>query len=393
MFSSVEGFSFLWKVSNNKIIELAHLSHDKREASKKRMEVERTSYSDYVLLKGLSTGKITISAELTEEGFTSIESDSKVIYVIEQFVIYPDTPLYILPLNSFDYDIKLITNELQRVDIKYDQRSNYIWNLNNKKCGQIKGFGKFSSSNITCQTDIEAADTRIDIFKTDTKKIYVVYPTTLEIGLMELNDETAKELVDKIELLKNFESFVQAKNLEGFNNLSSFTFSRNWNLVIDKYYIVKNVLLYNTFPVYSNKNFVTYIMNFSKMLEFDKHITVIKCSKSNEYCLIKATVVTLSKLIVEIDSTTVITKDNRFSMKKFIRIVERVRIQKFGLEGFTLPYLGYGGSDNKSLLSQELKLIVNGGTGKYIFYSDNTNVISIKQEILYGEQVGRSVNT
>jgi len=91
------------------------LSKDKRENSSKRQEVEKTSYSDYILLKGLSTGKVYVVAELNGEGFENVESDSKVIYVVEPFVIHPETPLYILPKNNFDYDIKLIVNDNERI--------------------------------------------------------------------------------------------------------------------------------------------------------------------------------------------------------------------------------------------------------------------------------------
>jgi len=298
--------------------------------------------------------------------------------------------------NYYNYNLITLTIILiyNYLDIKYEQRSSYTWGLR-KDCGNIKGFGKFTSHDNVCETDIEVHDIRIDAHNSDSKKLYVVYPTTLEIGLMELTNDAASELVQKIELLKNFE-FVQAKNLESYFHINDYTFSRNWNLVVERYYIIKNVLFYNTFPVFSNKNYIDYKIDFNKL--FNEHVELIKCSEKNEVCLIKAKQIT-KEIKLEIETNTVINKENKFGMKKFISIVNKVEIMKFGKSEFILPYLGYKNNNlandnpkDSNLLSQELRLIVTGGTGKYIFYSDNSNVIDIKKEVLYGQNIGRTVN-
>jgi len=114
LFSTVEGFRFLWKVSNNKILELVNFSNERRDNTVKRAEIEKSAHSDYILTKGLSTGKVNVSVELLDEEFKGVTPHSKIIYVVEQFTIFPESPLYILPNNTFEYNIKLIVNENQR---------------------------------------------------------------------------------------------------------------------------------------------------------------------------------------------------------------------------------------------------------------------------------------
>jgi len=208
---------------------------------------------------------------------------------------------------------------------------------------------------------------------------------------MELNPDTAKELVKQIDLLKNFESFVNTKNLESYNNINNYSFTRNWNLVVEKHYIIKNFLYFNNFAIFSNKNYVDYKFDFS--LHFNDHVELIKCTEKNEVCLIKAKQITNGQSI-EIDSSTALDKENRFAMRKFIRIFNKVSIEKFGRTEFTLPYLGYSSSQqsqDRNLLAQELRLLVSGGTGQYTFHSDNNNIILIINELLYGQHIGRSV--
>jgi hypothetical protein len=118
MFSSVEGLSFLWSISDSAIIEISKLSFEKRSfVSSTRLSIEENSSfnSDFILLKGLQTGKININAELNTDGYKKIKSENKVIYVIEQFILNSEKHLYILPGNNFDYDIKQINNDNQKL--------------------------------------------------------------------------------------------------------------------------------------------------------------------------------------------------------------------------------------------------------------------------------------
>ena len=88
------------------------LSQEKKEAGDKRLKLDE---SDIVLLKGLQTGKVGISATIMEESYTGITSDTRFIYIVEPFTIYPEEPVYILPKNYFEFDLKLPLSKYQLV--------------------------------------------------------------------------------------------------------------------------------------------------------------------------------------------------------------------------------------------------------------------------------------
>src|SRR5690606_34875068 len=115
---------------------------EKREAGDKRLMLDE---SDIVLLKGLQTGKVGISTTIVEESYTGLTSDTRYIYIIEPFTIYPEEPLYILPNNYFQFDIRLPLSKNQFVSSA--NRHYYSWSLDN--CGTVSGFGYYTASSIS----------------------------------------------------------------------------------------------------------------------------------------------------------------------------------------------------------------------------------------------------
>ena len=83
-----------------------------------------------------------------------------------------------------------------------------------------------------------------------------------------------------------------------------------------------------------------------------------------------------------IQSSATIEKDKPLIIKKNVIIYEKVRIKKFNMPYFTLPYLGYGNNVNnrEMIYGQELYLIVTGGTGQYIYTSSNSEIVDIIQD-------------
>lgn len=115
----------------------------------------------------------------------------------------------------------------------------------------------------------------------------------------------------------------------------------------------------------------------------------MKCDNENKYCIVKTKKVSEK----EFDITSSIARDQIvkiLSVKKYVTIYPKVEITKFRKEKFILPYLGYIVNDSR-LLSQELRLIVKGGSGKYKYVSDDENVISIQNDIIYGQSIGSTV--
>ena len=61
-----------------------------------RKDLEKFDFkTDIIVAKGLKTGQANVNCSIKEEGYDSIYSNIT-IYVIEQFMLYPDEMVYIL---------------------------------------------------------------------------------------------------------------------------------------------------------------------------------------------------------------------------------------------------------------------------------------------------------
>ena len=114
MFSSLEGFKFNWKMnsykSNVPAAQILKLKEEKREASEVRLKIEENFFSDIILLRGIKTGRIDITAELKENGYEKIEFKVINLYVVERFKIIPDE-IYLHIGIEYMFKIKYLINE------------------------------------------------------------------------------------------------------------------------------------------------------------------------------------------------------------------------------------------------------------------------------------------
>jgi hypothetical protein len=367
MFSSLEGFRFSWKFSEKNLVERLMLSQEKREAGDKRLKLDE---SDIILLKGINTGKVAISTTIVEESYEGLSSDTRFLYIVEPFVIHPEEPLYILPNNRFHFDIRLIHGKSQLVQPLI--RKYYRWQLDDINCGFIRGFGEYESGADVCRSKLTAEDTRIDDFNKVSTFVNVVHPTALELGILEVPI-----------------NLVNVKGLKEFaeENDSFFSYTSTWKLVQGKHYLIKNDLLYEKHKIRYSE-----LINFTLDSNINE-LQTISCTPSKEVCLFFAQNETPDYK----DLTSSTTIRDEYVVKKTIRIFPQLQIQKFGKDTFLLPYLGYFNythisfNETNRIHSQELRLIVTGGTGHYIYSSSNNDVIQIEDEVLHGRLRGKSI--
>jgi hypothetical protein len=177
-------------------------------------------------------------------------------------------------------------------------------------------------------------------------------------------DENDKKIIEKIQVETN--------------QLSNFNLSPTFKLVEGKHYIFKNFLMYDDQPVYYNYNSVNFNFDLSVLKDF-VYRNKINYKNNNEFATF-----TTNKAMEEqgIQSSVMIDKNNLLAIKKNVIIYEKVKIKKFNMPYFTLPYLGYGSSQNNReiIYGQELYLIVTGGTGQYIYNTSDTEIVDIIQD-------------
>jgi hypothetical protein len=303
-----------------------------------------------------------------EESYDGLTSDTRYLYIVEPFVIYPEEPLYILPNNRFNFDIKLLYSKHPFVTPA--NRRHYRWYLEGV-CGTVRGFGEYESPVDLCRSKLTAEDVRIDEFNKASTYVNVVHPTALDLGILEVPANLANEGLREYAL--------QHDNL--------FNYSTTWKLVKGKYYLIKNDLLYEKYKIRHSEG-----INFTIDSAIGE-VQFVSCLPTKEICLIHATDVTTE--FQDLSSSTTI--GNQYIVKKSLRIYPHLHITKFGKDVFSLPYLGYLNytqirfNETNRINSQELRLIVTGGTGHYIYTSYNTDFIQIEDQVLYGKLKGKTM--
>ena len=363
IFSSLEGWKFNWKIlkgyNNAQLIKFT--DHGKVEIGSIREKIERDGFnSDIILIKGSQTGKIVVSVDILEENLkNTIHADERELYIIEPFKIIPDKELYIIPNSQYNFNLMY---KISKKIIPSSEHKYFKWTVSDENCGKIKGFGYFYSKNIGCTLKVIAKDTRLEQFNVDEVIVHVLFPNSIDIGYIEY-DENDKQIFEKIKVE---------------NDLLNFDLSPTFKLVEGKNYIFKNFLMYDDQPVYYNYNQVNFDFDLSNLKNF-VYRNKINFKNNKEFATLTASKVTEEQMI---QSSATIEKDKPLIIKKNVIIYEKVRIKKFNMPYFTLPYLGYGNNVNnrEMIYGQELYLIVTGGTGQYIYTSSNSEIVDIIQD-------------
>ena len=351
LFSSLEGWKFHWNIKKgHSSAQFTKLNENgKLEIGKIREEIEKNAQSDIMLIKGIQTGKITVHVEIIEDKLKDLISPvERDLYIIEPFKIIPENELYILP--NTNYNLNLIYTNSKNI-IKSSEQRYFQWSVNDENCGTIKDFGKFKSGKIVCDVIITAKDKRLEMYDTDQKVIHVVFPNSLEMGYLEIN-EGDKNIFDKVKIENDF---------------LNFTINPVFKLVESKSYIFKNFLMYDDKPIYYDINKIKFNFDLQNIHPFiQKNKPQFKYNQ--ELALLTTNKITDDQ---SIQSSAEVEKGYNFISRKTVIIYERVRIKKFKMPFFTLPYL------DSNWAGQELYLQVTGGMGKYDYTTSDPKVVNI----------------
>ena len=363
IFSSLEGWKFNWRILNghNNAQLIKFIDHGKIETGEKREKIEKEgNHADIILIKGSQTGKILVSVDILEDELKNkVITDQRELYIIEPFKIIPDNELFIIPNTQYNFD--LIYTHSKKIIPKSEHRY-FKWSVTDEKCGYIKNFGNFYSKDIGCTVKVIAQDTRLEKFNIDEVIVHVLFPNSIEIGYMEI-EQNDKKILEKVQIE---------------NKLLNFNLAPTFKLVEGKHYVFKNFLMYDDQPVYYNYNKINFNFDLSNLNNY-VYRNKINYKNNNELATLTAHKVTEEQII---QSSITIEKNKELVIKKNVIIYEKVRIKKFNMPYFTLPYLGFGnGKNNRQVVyGQELYLIITGGTGQYIYTSSNLEIVDIIQD-------------
>jgi len=404
-------------------------------------------------LKGINTGKISVVAELIEESLRGIKTKERNLYIIQPFKIFPSEPLYILNQNNFQFDLTLqqpflYNQELEDKDnnnnldiankscfnsdkdcdvksflkfVEIKNRKFYGWETSNNECAIVQEFGFLTSITKNCETKLIAKDSRIDAFNIEESSVFVVEPTSLELGLYQLNSND----LNRISRNKSYQKNLSMKDLQidenslleydqFLTNTNTYKFTSDWKLVIGNFYLIKNFLMYKRFPIYFNSDKINFNIDFDLFKGF---LQEVKCMKKNKLCIIYATksnvydtneasnnqtAINLQEKLLESKVPYSHLSENKileYNVSKRVQIFNKLKIKNYNQNKFYLPYLGFINYTNSKseienvLLEQELHLRVFGGSHKYLYFSSDRNVIDIRDGVIYGRSIGNAIVT
>lgn len=189
VFSSLEGMRFEWSIQqNDQILEFVSVKDSAIKATDLRKQLENAYYqTDIIVAKGIKTGQVTVSVRVSEKD-SFVKEAAVVLYVIEHFILIPDTPIFVLPMSAFQYNLALVRTDnhhaqLQKIDLP---NKNYLWTLKNEKIGKLFSSGLFQAGLDLGQSELVVKDTQT-LDNSVYSAINVVAPFQMDLLIKEFD--------------------------------------------------------------------------------------------------------------------------------------------------------------------------------------------------------------
>eukprot|EP00340_Litonotus_pictus_P000600 CAMPEP_0170519298 /NCGR_PEP_ID=MMETSP0209-20121228/4771_1 /TAXON_ID=665100 ORGANISM="Litonotus pictus, Strain P1" /NCGR_SAMPLE_ID=MMETSP0209 /ASSEMBLY_ACC=CAM_ASM_000301 /LENGTH=1951 /DNA_ID=CAMNT_0010805157 /DNA_START=464 /DNA_END=6319 /DNA_ORIENTATION=+ len=435
-FSTIEGYCFNWKmktilpdesVNVNTIAELVKLTSESRDVSQFRRDAEKTKFSDIVLVNGISTGKVEVFAELSDNGYTEVKSLPKDVLIKEDFDLNP-REVWIMTDTTFNFSLDLeterelpshqdiheknelnkhVSNELtlgsalkdfltvkgKKSPIDPSRFKHYNFILSNKECGKIKTDDSvsFTSNKNSCNTDFTVNDNRLPEFNNARALIHVLPPDGIDFGFIEISDNN--NLIQSLTSTENNKELYKLLSSNSLLNSKKYNFNKKWTFLTNRYYLIKSFIKNEDKFIVFDEEKIQFSVSLQSLLSegqievvkkiFNENIYLVRTKKSSsEYLGINSNL-NLSQYYDKETQAKVKGDSSKVSANKKVIIYDSLEIQKFGLKRFYLPFM--------EKASQELRLIIKGGSGNVNVISSNTNAVYVENNILYGKNSGTSV--
>lgn len=352
-FTTLEGLKFVWSVQGVGQADFVSFKNSKFKSSAERHKLENMGYqSDIVILKGIRTGKVTLTVRLLDSSYDEEISTEVDIFVIEHFEIEPQSDLFMLPCSFKQLSLyKVKTENYKLLRTLVDLPSNdFFWEtsdaslleLNNDgilKTFKDIGVGKYKV------VDKSKEDNRIE------RNVSVTIPFTINMYVKEIQEEDLHKKNSDDETISSYEN--------------------NWNLLRGKYYrIMVGLFDKNDYKISlgDNDSFeFSYDPSKFEIIDKQKDFIVVKPIKKSKN----------SKLIsAELNLHNNSCMDEMFKVSKEYSILSGIKILEISDGIAMLPTNG-----------QKMKLFAIGGSGNYEWTSSNTQVLRTEQNgtVISGE--------
>ena len=231
-FSTLEGLKFDWHISQSQhLAEFWDFRDSGIKTTKIREDIERSgSRTDNVVLKGLTTGRITVSSAVKDLAYSNVSTEV-VVHIIEHFVVVPEGNLYVLPCNKIQLKIFIIrTKDHQPIVTQLAlPNPNYRFESNDPALGAVDTSGLLRTFTETGEFFLNVIDTK----KEDNllqKRVTIVKPWKILLNIRMLSQAEYEQLTSG-----EYDYLTDVYDrLEDYDN--------NWNLLKDMRYLIRPFL-------------------------------------------------------------------------------------------------------------------------------------------------------
>lgn len=342
-FTTLEGLKFEWSVSGIGRADFVDFKNSRFRTTERRHSLEKMNYqSDIVILKGVRTGRVTLSVELLDRSYEERITTQVDIFVIEHFEVLPENDLFLLPCSQFPLSLYIVRTDNYRMNRRKVSlpNSGFVLSTKEQEICRIDDRGVLTSGKQTGLTqyivaDKAKSDNRIE------RQVRVVLPRTINLYVRELGDDLSKK--DNQETLESYEN--------------------NWNLLKGRTYKLLASL--------SDRNDNRISLGSNEKIEFEYNSNNFEeIERGQDYIIVRPTKIVRKSERIQAD--LILPNKNciphSYQTKKQYSILSEIRLISVSSSQVLLPSGG-----------QRMMLFAIGGSGKFEWRSSRESVVQVEQ--------------
>ena len=221
-FTTLEGLKFEWSVRGEGRANFVNFRDSNFKTTEERHRLENMNYqSDIVILRGIKTGKVTLTVKLLDRSYGKTIMTSVDIFIIEHFEIEPQRDIFMLPCSMRQLELYTVRTENYKMKRKQINlpNSEFLWSTGDESLAVLKKNGILKTFNTLGNTKYVVRDRAKDDNKIE-RNVGVVIPRNINLYVKEITEEEAR--------IASIDS--ESEDLEGYEN--------NWNLLKGRFYRV-----------------------------------------------------------------------------------------------------------------------------------------------------------
>ena len=345
-FTTLEGLKFEWSVKGQGRAKFVNFRDSNFKSTEERHRLEQMNYqTDIVILKGLRTGKVTLTVKLMDKSYKQVIQHSVDIFIIEHFEIEPQRDVFLLPCTTKQlelYTVRTVNYKMQRTRVSLPS-SDFLWSTGDSSKVTLGKNGMLTTFKVLGRTKYVVKDRAKEDNKIE-RNVSVVVPRNINLYVKEISEQEAEMSIE-----------TEDEDLGSYEN--------NWNLLKGRYYRV----LAGLFDERDNRINLGEKETISFKFETQEFETI---KREKDHIILKP-IITMKR---PKSFSAVLNFHNQsclpqvYKANKQYSILSELKLVKASLGPVSLP------TNN-----QKMHVFAMGGSGNYQWSSSNEQILQMQQ--------------